>query len=163
MYCTQCGSKIDDNFKFCPECGAKTVGVEPQGAPRPESSTGYQYCPEGRPKARLSQEEVERIADDVFWRDPRFTWSNVENIQKRTGLDKNAAKRMVDERIKEVKRGIDKRVCPVCGAQDIVVYRGQNSTTTLSFSEGIYHTQYNSGKVQGECLKCGNKWKIRLV
>lgn len=141
MYCTQCGTKIEDGYKFCPGCGAPVV----QGAPADNRS------------------ELDRIADEIFWKDPRFTWAKVLEIQKRTGVDKETAKRMINDRIKDVKRGVDKRICPACGSKDIVVHRMPGTTTTMSFSEGIYHTQYNSGKVRGECLNCGNKWKIKLI
>lgn len=142
--CPECGKQISDKAVSCPECGC------------PASEFHQSMRKDNR-------SEIDQIADDIFWRDPRFTWSNVTKVQKRTGLDKNKAKQIIDERVKEVKRGVDKRMCPACGSKDIVVNRTPDSTTTISFSEGIYHTQNNSGKVHGECLECGNKWKIKLI
>ena len=28
MYCSNCGTKLDDNAKFCPNCGTKVVSAE---------------------------------------------------------------------------------------------------------------------------------------
>ena len=28
-FCTECGTKIDENFKFCPNCGANIVTYHP--------------------------------------------------------------------------------------------------------------------------------------
>ena len=28
MFCTNCGNKIDDGSKFCPDCGAKLTAAE---------------------------------------------------------------------------------------------------------------------------------------
>ena len=41
MYCRFCGTKIPDNVKFCPECGANLAPV-PSAAPgeRPSRSRG---------------------------------------------------------------------------------------------------------------------------
>ena len=179
MYCTQCGCEIEDGFKFCPECGNRVVGVMQSDAPTETENIdthledynksfknnrqGYNYIPDGEREPTISKAELERTVDDIFWRDPRFTWGNVAKVQEKTGVDKSIAKQMIDERVNEVKRGVDKRICPVCGSRDIVVHRSPGSTTTISFTEGIYHTQYNPGKVRGECLKCGNKWKIKLI
>lgn len=140
--CPECGKLISDKAVSCPNCG----------------------CPASEfNKPADTRSEVDRIADEIFWKDARFTWANVAKVQKRAGVDKVTAKRMIDERVNEVKRGIDKRVCPVCGSKDIIIHRAQDFTTTISFSDGIYHTQHNSGKVRGECLNCKNKWKIKLI
>lgn len=97
MYCTQCGCKIEDGFRFCPKCGASVVDVERQGAPQP--STGYQYCAEGKPKAQISQEEIERIADDIFWANPDAIIRNISKLQKRTKIGAETAKAMMDARL----------------------------------------------------------------
>lgn len=142
MFCVQCGFKIEDGYKFCPNCGAKI------GAPAQEDN----------------RSDVEKIADDIFWRDPRVTISNISKLQKAAKIDASIAKIMLQERAKEFKRGVDKRICPRCGSRDIVIHRNPDTAMTISFSEGIYHTaKYSSGKVHGECFNCGNKWKAKLI
>lgn len=142
MFCVQCGFKIEDGYKFCPKCGTKI------GAPMQENN----------------KSDIDKIADDIFWRDPRVTISNISKLQKAAKIDASIAKIMLQERAKEFKRGVDKRICPRCGSRDIVIHRNPDTAMTISFSEGIYHTaKYSSGKVHGECFNCGNKWKAKLI
>ena len=166
MYCTQCGSKIDDNFKFCPECGAKTVGVEPQGAPRPESSTGYQYCPEGRPKARLSQEEVERIADEIFWNAPGAIQGDAKKLSRNAGITVEEARQMMVIRYKEWKSGKksgkypDTQYCPYCASQEIENFHKPGIIITRqssAFSSMLISSQ-TDGVDMLKCQRCGCKW-----
>lgn len=142
MFCVQCGFKIEDGYKFCQNCGTK-IGTTAQ---------------------EDNRSDVEKIADDIFWRDPRVTISNISKLQKAAKIDASIAKIMLQERAKEFKRGVDKRICPRCGSRDIVIHRNPDTAMTISFSEGIYHTaKYSSGKVHGECFNCGNKWKAKLI
>ncbi len=148
MFCVQCGFKIEDGYKFCPNCGTKVVSVQDDTQQKHEIPSG----------------ELDKIADDIFWRDPRVTISNISKLQKAAKIDASIAKIMLQERAKEFKRGVDKRICPRCGSRDIVIHRNPDTAMTISFSEGIYHTaKYNSGKVHGECFNCGNKWKAKLI
>ena len=46
-YCTECGQKIDDDIKFCPNCGASTgrKGVDSSGARKIVSNGAIHKCP----------------------------------------------------------------------------------------------------------------------
>ena len=62
MYCTQCGTKIEDGYKFCSGCGAP---VE-QGAPADNRS------------------ELDRIADEVYAQCPNDQYKGIALIRERT-------------------------------------------------------------------------------
>ena len=40
MYCTQCGTRLDDAARFCTSCGSPTR-IAPQGASVPTGSSGF--------------------------------------------------------------------------------------------------------------------------
>ena len=44
MKCLQCNAEIPDNFKFCPECGAKTSRECPNC--KTSLKAGMKFCPE---------------------------------------------------------------------------------------------------------------------
>ena len=37
MFCTECGSKLEEGTVFCPNCGAKLNQEQPKAAPQPET------------------------------------------------------------------------------------------------------------------------------
>ena len=53
MFCTQCGMKIEEGYKFCPICGTKVVAVQQESAHGEQHQEtqmraplgGYEYCP----------------------------------------------------------------------------------------------------------------------
>lgn len=42
MFCKYCGKQLDDNAKFCPECGAKIIE---ENAPKPETDDFFKDAP----------------------------------------------------------------------------------------------------------------------
>lgn len=70
MFCTQCGTKIEEGYRFCPGCGAPVV----QGAPA-----------DARP-------EVERIADEIYAQCPNDQYRGMKLLRERTGVDLKTAR-----------------------------------------------------------------------
>ena len=52
MFCTQCGSQIKDNAKFCSKCGAR-VGGEPV-QPQPQQTEEYYTVVKGDTATKIS-------------------------------------------------------------------------------------------------------------
>ena len=46
MYCRFCGTKIPDNVKFCPECGANLAPASAPSAAPEESAPAVPMAPE---------------------------------------------------------------------------------------------------------------------
>lgn len=175
MFCTQCGCKIEDGFRFCPKCGARVVDVERQKAPQP--STGYQYCAEGKPKARMSQEEIERIADDIYSKCPNDQYKGIAILRQKANIDLNAARNMMFARYhgalpnelnakkKTFKHEKRQRIfgpdeCPRCGSKYIDSYckAGMSITSETNLFGGMYITHPGDVNEGLKCLYCGYTW-----
>lgn len=185
MYCTQCGCKIEDEYRFCPKCG----------------------CPVMRGEAADNQSELDGIADEIFWSNPDALIRNISKLQKRTKVKAETAKVMMDARFfleenqdkinkiraekraekeklstrgreiqerMEQKKETRKRAkeerkaahCPKCKSTSIS-YTGKK----LSVGRGVvgYGLAGPTGAILGGlsskegyavCLKCGKRWKI---
>ena len=169
MFCSQCGFKMEEGFKFCPNCGAKVLAF--RGSAREEQrqetcgqtlNGGYRYCPDGerRTKKEMPQEEVKRIADEIVSWCPSKVRA-VKVLRDRTGLDLRAARDTIDERYATQCSGeYMNDVCPKCGSGNIVYEKEPDTSTTVSYFEGVYHTTHRSGMTRAKCKNCGKKWKF---
>lgn len=70
MYCTQCGCKIEEGFKFCPRCG----------------------CEVGNTFHQDNRTENEKIADEVFEKYPLEEVRGIKVFRQRTGCDLKTAR-----------------------------------------------------------------------
>ena len=143
MFCTECGCKIEEGYRFCPRCGAPVV----QGAPT-----------DARP-------EVERIADEIFWKCP-VSRGKAEELSRRTGIRHDIAYDMIAMRFKEYKekkkRGElpDTQYCPCCGSQDINEFHkpGMVFTRQSSAFKRMLISSQTDGVDMLRCRNCGKKW-----
>lgn len=147
MFCTQCGTKIEDGFKFCSGCGA-SVAQGKQGAPAD------------------SQSELDRIANEIFWRKP-VSRGKAEELAKVAGIPYEEAYNLISERYQEYKLGKkqgkfpDTKYCPCCGAQDIEAYEEPGITViqpVKAFGGGYISSSSPSSKWM-RCNMCGHRWK----
>lgn len=145
MFCTQCGVKIEDGFKFCPNCGAQV------GAPIQEDT----------------RSELDRIADEIFWKRPNSWTRRAEELRKETGIEQLLAYDMMKKRYQEYKIGKkqgkfpDTKYCPCCGSQDIEAYEEPGITVTQpvkAFGGGFISSSSPSSKWM-RCNMCGHRWK----
>ena len=155
MYCTQCGTKIEDGYKFCPGCGAP---VE-QGAPADNRS------------------ELDRIADDIYVQCPNDQYKGIALIRERTGMDLKTARdimfiryhgatpKELDIRKKLFKREKSKRIfgtdkCPKCGSKHIDSYceQGISVTSEVDVFGGMLITHPGNINQGLKCLYCGYTW-----
>ncbi len=60
MFCTECGYKLEDDFKFCPNCGTKLMESEDKILPQDYMGANGQR--------EIRQEEIERLTEEIFWR-----------------------------------------------------------------------------------------------
>lgn len=166
MFCVQCGFKIEDGFKFCPNCGAKAVFVQQESeqrvvAPEQNLAGRYEYCPNnGLQKKKASKEELERIAEEIVLWCPSKVRA-VKLFQNRTGADLKTAKDIMDEKFR-LKSAEDypNDVCPKCGSSNILYEKEHDRSTTVSYFEGVYNTTFIPGKTRAKCKNCGKKWKF---
>ena len=144
MFCVQCGFKIEDGFKFCPNCGTK-IGTTAQVDNR---------------------SDVEKIADDIFWEQP-VSRGKSKKLSQVTGISIQMASDMIEKRYKEYKdlkkRKLlpDTKYCPCCGSQDIEAYEEPGITVTQpvkAFGGGFISSSSPSSKWM-RCNMCGHRWK----
>lgn len=168
--CPECGREISDKAVSCPGCGCPASEFQKDEAAQrdakidSETNKDLRYNPGGYRMAKgtevvETQEDLERIADEIFWKNPKLCISNVSKLQKKANIGADKAYALLEERVKELKRGADKRICPRCGSDDIARSEDTGSSSTISISEGIYHTTYQKGKTNCECMNCGKRWK----
>lgn len=107
MYCVQCGSKIEDGYRFCPNCGAKAVAPSQEKNngqdvhdtnTAPKKELGYGYCSDGNPNKAYTEEEINRIADEIFVEFFSQKTKGITEFQKRTGVDLRIAKKIMEDR-----------------------------------------------------------------
>lgn len=58
MFCTECGYKLEDDFKFCPNCGTKLMESEDKILPQDYMGANGQQG--------ITQEEIERLTEEIF-------------------------------------------------------------------------------------------------
>lgn len=150
MFCVQCGFKIADGYKFCPNCGAKVVSVQDDTQQKHEIPRG----------------ELDKIADDIFWEQP-VSRGKAKKLSQVTGISIQMASDMIKKRYKEYKdlkkRKLlpDTKYCPCCGSQDIEAYEEPGITVTQpvkAFGGGFISSSSPSSKWM-RCNMCGHRWK----
>ena len=150
MFCVQCGFKIQDGYKFCPNCGAKVVSVQDDTQQNHEIPSG----------------ELDRIADDIFWNAPQDTIGCAKHLSMDTGLEKKEAQRMMNDRYREWKLGKkngkypDTEYCPCCASKNIEYYHkpGIFITRQSSAFKSVMISSQTDGVDMMKCQRCGHKW-----
>lgn len=151
MFCVQCGFKIEDGYKFCPNCGAKVVSVQ-------DDTKKNHEIPRG---------ELDKIADDIFWVAPVDIVGCAKRLSKETGIPFSNAKLMMKNRYASWKQGKksgkypDTEFCPNCASQDIQSYEEPGITVTQpvkAFGGGFISSSAPSSKWM-RCNMCGHRWK----
>lgn len=177
MYCTQCGFKIEDGFKFCPECGTKVVSADSDAAehrakPMPPKG-GYSYNPAGASNnsKMLSQVEIDRIADEIASECPAGVSANAKELSKRAGIPYSEAHDMMWNKRKQWK--LDKKqgkypnaqYCPSCGSQHIESYEelGITVTSKANVFGGMYISSSNPSTKWMRCDMCGYRWRPKKM
>ena len=114
MFCTECGYKLEDDFKFCPNCGTKLMESEDKILPQDYMGANGQR--------EITQEEIERLTEEIFWRSPLELMDNAEDLSKATGIPKRKAIKIMSakEKIykKERKEGKHQDRCSFCGSKE---------------------------------------------
>lgn len=145
MYCTQCGCKIEEEFKFCPGCGCSVM----QGNPADNRS------------------ELDRIADEIASECPAGALANAKELSKRAGIPYNEAHDMMWNRRKQWKQGKKQgnypntQYCPSCGSQHIESYEepGITVTSRANVFGGMYISSSNPSTKWMRCDRCGYRWR----
>lgn len=138
MFCTQCGFKIEDGFKFCPNCGAQIIVQTQEG----------------------TRSDLDKIADDIVSWCPSKVKA-VKVLQERAGVDLKTAKEVMDKKYKQKDiRDFPSDVCPNCGSVNILYDKEPDRSTTVSYFKDVYSTTHRQGNVRAKCKDCGKKWKF---
>ena len=157
MYCTQCGSKIEDGYRFCPVCGDKTVDdSQNRESEQKNKLKRYSYYPCGKMNKKLSQLEVERIADDIFNKNHKSNLSNISAWQLAAGIDAITAKGMLDKRLRDCRLNEREVCCPKCGSDHVQYKPG----STWAYS-GTSVTMIDAPRVYLRCVDCGKQWSMK--
>lgn len=155
MFCTQCGFKIEDGFKFCPNCGSQ-VGASNQVDTRSIPT---------------------RIADDVYTECPNDFYGAVIGLAERANIDYNTAKTMMfvryhgktESELKAQKRlfkhdrwrnNCRTDICPRCGSKYIDSYceQGISLTSQTNVLGGMLITHHGNIDEGLKCMYCGYRW-----
>ena len=145
MFCVQCGFKIEDEYKFCPNCGTK-IGTTTQ---------------------EDNRSDVEKIADDIFWVAPVDIVGCAKRLSKETGIPFSDARLMMKSRYASWKQGKksgkypDTEFCPNCASQDIQSYEEPGITVIqpVKVLGGGYISSSAPSSTWMRCQRCGCKWK----
>lgn len=151
MFCVQCGFKIEDGYKFCPNCGAKVVSVQDDTQQKHEIPRG----------------ELDKIADDIFWVAPVDIVGCAKRLSKETGIPFSNARLMMKSRYASWKQGKksgkypDTEFCPNCASQDIQSYEEPGITVIqpVKVLGGGYISSSAPSSTWMRCQRCGCKWK----
>ena len=85
MYCTYCGSKIDDEYSFCPTCGKRIIVQPKQDSSIDFFENEWYYSQLGKVYGPFTHEEiVEKITSgEITWEDrvkeADSKWISIEN------------------------------------------------------------------------------------
>ncbi len=164
MFCTECGYKIEDGFKFCPNCGTKVMKIE-------EKEFTQKHVEEQQKIAQVESEEerLEHLIEEIFWREPLRCSKNAGELSRITGMPFRQALKIMDDKWKifkkERKEGKypDTQYCPLCGSHNIGPYEtaAYTRTTKVDFFGESYHTEVIPGKVSAtrlQCRQCNHSW-----
>lgn len=161
MFCTQCGFKIEEGFKFCPKCGAQV------GAPIQEDM----------------RSEMDRIADEicVMYMNCESPNNNqrakaIKAFMKKTGVDRKHAidyiyKSKYGKNLEEMRQEHrDKKeavknnlICPRCGSETLETYEEPGITVTRKANVfgGVFISSSAPSSTWMRCRDCGRKWPLK--
>lgn len=154
MFCTQCGCKLEDGYRFCPKCGKAVAGQK--NSPR---------------------SDLDRIADEIYAECQNDQYKGIEIFRERTNVDLPTARNIMflryhgatpnelDAKKKAFRREKYRRIfgsnnCPRCGSKYIESYRKQGILVTAEIEalDGLMFT--HPGRIDEglKCLYCGYTW-----
>lgn len=154
MFCTQCGCKIEDGFKFCPECGKVIKEIE--------NVLGK------------SIETLEDIMLDVAKRYPPNSAEAIGELSRKTGIKKMqlgfvmasvwdgrkpSELRDYQSMEKKYQTFIGKgkgTCCPKCGSDNIQYKHGN----AWAYS-GDSITMIEAPRLYLRCIDCGKQWAVK--
>lgn len=184
MFCKNCGKQIDDDSKFCPECGGSVSVNCPETAyevdsPVPVETLEKVYGIYGKNKVGfssylvseycLSYKEANAIRDrflDTKANEPAPSFFKRLTNQVEQGASKaNNEKAAIDQRLKENRQnGV--ACCPKCGSTSLSANKKGfgigKAVVGAALTGGIGLVAGNIGakKVWVTCLNCGHRWKM---
>ncbi len=154
MFCTQCGCKIEDGYRFCPKCGSAVAGQQ-----------------------ESAKSDIDKIADEIYAECPNDFYGGIIELERRTKIGYKTANEMMFIRYhgkteaqlklqkKEFKHNKWKRnsgtdICPRCGSKYIDSYcrQGVSVTSETSLFGGMLITHPGDVKQGLKCLYCGYTW-----
>ena len=189
MYCTNCGAKIEEGYRFCTGCGAPVV----QGAPANNRSEldriADEICERYMPTQNFSNDQYSKAISEFRKRTgTSFFYARDYLYERKMGITRKEARRNQKESLRIKKQqdkeqmqdnlqkiaamgnmisGKNKTVrCPKCGSTSISY---GNKKLSLGRSAVGYGVAGPTGAVLGGlsskkgyavCLKCGKTWKI---
>ena len=112
MYCENCGTKLDDNAKFCSECGQKIEIVESEAVF--ENTTDIHFDREG-----------ENSADSDVLPEPITSDSEVQSVQfgSIVAIEETEPAPLADNSIgTNAQTNFTDRTCPYCHSDDSAMY-----------------------------------------
>lgn len=151
MYCTQCGCKIEDGFKFCPRCGKEIAIVANQD----------------------SEGSLESVVMNIFCDYSLTTVEKSSKIARITGIGEVNAGMLLayakdgtrlsalrfypklQKKYVEFKRK-ESNCCPKCGSKHIQYKQG----STWAYS-GESITMIDAPRLYLRCVDCGNQWSMK--
>ena len=79
MFCSQCGTKMGDDSKFCPNCGAKVLGVP---APAAEPAPAAPVAEPAQPAAPAADRHLMPVrgAGALRLRSPDLLWAGAGSL-----------------------------------------------------------------------------------
>lgn len=155
MFCTQCGCKIEDGYRFCPKCGNEISNVLNDSIP-----------------------SLEDVIKNVINMYPTGSNMVISELSQLTGLSKLQIGYLIayvrdGKDVKQLKdyQNMEKKYksrntidssphCPKCGSHNIYFLgKEPDRSTTISYVSGIYDTTHKDGKNKARCRDCGKAWK----
>lgn len=184
--CPECGREISDKAVSCPRCGCpasefpknKTV----QESRNVQSNEDMRYRMGGYQLVKdtvtvESQEDLERIADEVYAECPNDQYKGITIFRERTKTDLATARDIMFMRYhgatsKELdfhkkmfkyekkKRAFSDSKCPKCGSKHIDSYcrQGVSLTSESSLFGGTLITHHGNIDQGLKCMYCGYTW-----
>lgn len=158
MYCTQCGCKIEDGYKFCPECGEAIKSVE--NIPKELEATLEDIMLDVA--KRYPPNSAEAIGE-LSWvtgigkTKLAFVMSDVWNGHKPSRIKEYPA---MERKYNKYKMKTNTDICPRCGSQNIEEIHKPGMI--ISRQSSAFKSMVISSQTEGVdmmlCQRCGYKW-----
>lgn len=147
--CPECGREISDKAASCPNCGC------------PSSEFNRPPVPED------TRSELDRIADEIFWRNLGGKNNAAVEFSKATGTPIGDSCRIMRARHAEWKKGKkngkypNTEYCPYCGSQDISPYEdpGIVVTSKANVFGGVLISSQAPSTTWMRCNRCKCEWR----